>query len=81
MTDIFDGFKKAAFGDIEFPYVSLGIKGSLRHHVHEVRLCLEGDVELQDLLGHARIQSTHRLAQRLEQHPDRASRQIRMVIH
>ena len=35
MTDIFDGFKKAAFGDIEFPYVSLGIKGSLRHHVHE----------------------------------------------
>ncbi len=35
MADIFDGFKKAAFGDIEFPYVSLGIKGSLRHHVHE----------------------------------------------
>lgn len=35
MADIFDGFKKAAFGDIEFPYVSIGIKGSLRHHVHE----------------------------------------------
>jgi hypothetical protein len=35
MADIFDGFKKAAFGDIEFPYISIGIKGSLRHHVHE----------------------------------------------
>jgi len=35
MVDIFDGFKKLAFGDIEFPYVSLSIKGSLRHHVHE----------------------------------------------
>lgn len=35
MPDIFDSFKKAAFGDLEFPYVSLSIKGSLRHHVHE----------------------------------------------
>jgi hypothetical protein len=35
MTDIFDALKKAAFGDIEFPYTDLKIRGSLRHHVHE----------------------------------------------
>lgn len=35
MADIFDTLKKASFGDIEFPYVKLSIKGSLRHHVHE----------------------------------------------
>lgn len=35
MADIFDGFKKLAFGDIEFPYVSIAINGALNHHVHQ----------------------------------------------
>ncbi len=35
MADIFAGFKKLAWGDIEFPYTSISIKGALRHHVHE----------------------------------------------
>jgi hypothetical protein len=34
-ADIFDSFRKAAFGDIEFPYRGISIKGALRHHVHE----------------------------------------------
>jgi len=34
MADIFEGFKKLAFGDIEFPYVSIAINGALDHHVH-----------------------------------------------
>ena len=35
MADIFDTFKKAAFGTIEFPYVKISIKGALDHHVHK----------------------------------------------
>lgn len=35
MPDIFDTFQKAAFGGVEFPYVSIAIKGGLRHVKHE----------------------------------------------
>lgn len=45
MTDIFDGFKKLSFGDIEFPYRSISIKGSLRHHLHEYLHRPGGEVE------------------------------------
>lgn len=34
-ADIFDTFKKAAFGDIEFPYKSISIKGALDEHRHK----------------------------------------------
>jgi len=34
-ADIFDAFRKAAFGDIEFPFVGLSIKGALDHHPHK----------------------------------------------
>jgi len=33
--DIFDAFKKAAFGDIQFPYKAISIKGALDHHPHK----------------------------------------------
>jgi hypothetical protein len=35
LSDIFDTLKKASFGDIEFPYKSISIKGALDHHVHK----------------------------------------------
>jgi hypothetical protein len=45
VTDIFSTFEKASFGGIEFPYMTLAIKRSLRHHVHEFLHRPGGEVE------------------------------------
>lgn len=45
MADLFDRWRKAKYGDIEFPYTDLEIKGSLRHYTHEYIKRPGGEVE------------------------------------
>ena len=53
----------------------------LRHDVDEVRLGLVGDVELEELLGDARVERQHLLAEGLEERPHRAVLgEVRVVV-
>lgn len=45
VADLFDAWRKAKYGDIEFPYTDLEIKGSLRTHTHEYLKRPGGEVE------------------------------------
>jgi hypothetical protein len=45
MPDLFDTWKRASFGGIEFPFTDLDIAGSLRKHTHEYLKRPGGEVE------------------------------------
>lgn len=45
MADVFDTWKRASYGGIEFPWTEMTIKGSLRHHLHEYIKRPGGEVE------------------------------------